>query len=205
MSVVDRKPGETDKVYYYRIAKAADERLKAIEKLSEQKGFKNVKNWSYSKAQQNIKRWSGESGKPRFNKKAPDTNAELRSKIKDIQEFLESPSSQKRTIVKFYKQRADTLNKSQGTNYTWQDLADLFENKQFEENFKRYGSGDTFRVYSVLKSDKLNEEDLDKVGELLKAGDKEGAAKILQVDDEILMDTIEEMLSNNDLSIKDFK
>lgn len=206
MSVSDRKPGESDKVYYYRIAKAADERLKALEKLSEQEGFKNVKNWSYAKAKQNIKRWSGESGKPRFNKKAPDTNAELRSKIKDIKEFLDSPSSAKRSIVKFYKQRANSINKSQGTNLTWQDIADLFENKQFEENFKRYGSGDTFRVYSVLKNKNISSEDVDKVNELMLSTDAnktEKIGKILQIEDEIVLDTSVEMLENNDLNLKD--
>lgn len=196
--VTERKPGETDHVYYYRIAKSADERLKALEKLANEPGFHEVKNWSYKKAQQNIKRWSGESGKPRFNKKAPESDAELRAKIKDIKEFLDAPSSSKRTIVKFYKNRANTINKSQGTNLTWKDLADFFENDKNQQIFKTYGSGDTFRVLSAIKNGEVNLSVSDqKLAQMIKEG--KDISEVVQVDDELVGDTIVKMLKENDL------
>ena len=196
--VTDRKPGETDRVYYYRIAKSADERLKALEKLSGEKGFHEVKNWSYKKSQQNIKRWSGESGKPRFNKKAPESDAELRAKIKDIKEFLEAPSSSKSTIVKFYKNRANSINESQETNLTWQDLADFFENDKNQQIFKTYGSGDTFRVLSAIKNGEVNLKTSDQeLAQMIKEG--KDISEVVQVEDELVGDTIVKMLKENDL------
>lgn len=196
--VTKRKPGETDRVYYYRIAKAADERLKALEKLSGQTGFHEVKNWSYKKAQMNIKRWSGESGKPRFNKKAPESDAELRAKIKDIKEFLEAPSSSKQTIVKSYKHRVNKINKTQGTNLTWQDLANFFESDQNQKVFNKYGSGDTFRVLSAIKNGDVDITVSDqKLAQMIKEG--KDISEVIQVEDELVGDKIIEMLQANDL------
>ena len=201
MANIEKKPGETNEAYLRRISKIADQRLIRLEQLAGTKGYEKVLNWSYAKARQNTRRWGGQEGKPRFNKNQPTDPNEIRSKIKDIEEFLGSASSQKSSITKFYKERANSLNKSQGTNLTWQDLANFFENTKNESNLTKYGSGDVFRAYSATKNKEVTVNVSEK--ELVKAikSDRD-LTEIIQVEDENVKDTIIEMLKANDLDTK---
>ena len=124
---------------YRSLAKKADQRLLRLERLSKEPGFKNVLSWAYQKAMKSIRQWSGEAAS-RFNVKPPTKTTSLRAKIRDIEDFLHMKTSEKRKIVKIYKKRADTLNKNNGTNFTWEDVGKFFESGEWEKMEKEYGS-----------------------------------------------------------------
>lgn len=138
----DRRPGETNLEWYRRIAKVADQRLVRLEKLARDEHFKNVEKWAYAGAINDIHRWSGDNAK-RFNTAPPKDDRELLSKIKDIQSFIEKPTSSKRGIVEVYKKRADSINKKQGTKFTWQQIATYFESGLADKSDKQLGSATT--------------------------------------------------------------
>ena len=173
--------------YYKQIAKRADQRLVELEKLSKQTGYKEVTKYAYRKAMYDIKRWSGESGKMRFNRKAPETTRALLSKIHDIEDFLSSATSTKKGINTVYKKRADTLNKKYGTNFTWRSLANFVESKTFEKLSKKYGSDIVMRIIATLHNFDVND---------IKSGN-------IKVDDEVLNDVIREALSENMIDVND--
>ena len=202
----ERKPGEDDKAYYFRIAKTADQRLIRLERLQGELGFEKVLNWSYAKAKKNIERWSeGSDGrKPRFNRSVPDSPAELRAKIKDIEEFLNAPSSQKASLKRSYVQRANTLNANLGTSLKWTDIATFFERDGGEMKIRKYGSSDAFKTYSTVESGKAKKTVSDKkLAQMIKKN--EDLSEVIDVDDELVKDQIIEMLKNNDLKPKDLE
>ena len=207
---LNRKPGETDKAYYKRLAKTADQRLVRLERLSNEKGFKAVKTWAYATAMKDISRYT-ETG-TRFNIKIDADK--IQDAIIDVKRFLEKPTSQKSTIVKFYKKRAETLNRTQKTNLTWEQLADFFETKGNEKLIKTYGSGDTLRVYNSVEGGKItignalegetNDEKIERELKTLKeALEKEGNDRdkelksIIHVPDKHVKDTLIQMLKDN--------
>ena len=124
---------------YRRLAKRADQRLVRLENLSGNKGFKNVLSWAYQKAMKSIKQWSGQDA-VRFNTKPPSKTSSLRAKIRDIEQFLGMRSSTKKGIMTSYKKRAETLNKNNGTTFTWEDVGKFFESGEWEKMEKEYGS-----------------------------------------------------------------
>lgn len=206
----EQKPFETAEAYYKRLAKVADQRLVRLEKLSTEKGFKSVKDWAYATAQKDIRKYTPDG--TRFNVKV--NVKDIPDRITDIKRFLEKPSSNKRDIVKFYKKRAASLNKSQSTNFTWEQLADFFENKKNEKNIKVYGSGDTLRVQNsinqgnVVIGDSVEGETQKQrrerqKRELAQALKENNLDNIIHVDDENVKETIIEMLQANNLKIKD--
>ena len=124
---------------FRKLARRADDRLRALEKLSNKSGFENVDKFAYRSAMRDIKKWSGE-GKTTFNRDVPQNLNQLKAKLNDVKNFLNSKTSTKTGIIKEYQDRADRINKFTGgkTSYTWEDLANVFENAQ--EN-KWYESG----------------------------------------------------------------
>lgn len=159
MADFNQRPGESAEAYYKRLAKVADQRLVRLEALSYEKGFSNVKDWSYATAMSDIKRYLP-AGSPkkawneylRFNTKVKPND--LQDRIVDVRRFLEKPTSNKRDILKFYEKRARKINRSQTVNLTWRELADFFENSKYEKAFL-YASGDTLRVYQSVKEGKI--------------------------------------------------
>lgn len=155
-----RREGETPLQHYRRLAKVADQRLVRLEKLSGEKGFKNVLKWSYRYAQREINYYQGvnrkiptthrqllymeKAGKTpgRFNTKPPMTvdgkidYNKLEGKIARMQEFLDRPTSAKGAIVEVYEKRAKTLNQRYNMDMKWSELADFFES----DAYKRYSN-----------------------------------------------------------------
>lgn len=158
---ISKRPRETDRAYYVRLAKVADQRLVRLEGLSYEKGFRSVKDWAYAGAMKNIARYK--EGATRFNIKINDKY--LQDAITDVKHFLERPTSSKQQIVKYYKKRAETISSKQGVSYTWKQLADFFENKKYEKAFL-YASGDTLRVYNAIRDGKLTVGDKDATDKL---------------------------------------
>ena len=209
MANFNQKPGETAQAYYKRLAKTADQRLVRLEALSYEKGFKSVKTWAYAGAIQDIRKYTPEG--TRFNVKVE--TRDLPDRIADVRKFLEKPSSNKRNIVKFYAKRADSINRSQGTSYTWQELADFFETTTASK-LKIYGSGDTLRVNNAINKGMIKagepvegetkkEREKRQINALKKALDDNNVDNILHVDDDHVKDTIIDMLKNNDLKPED--
>ena len=122
---------------YKKLAKRADQRLVRLENMAQQPGFRSVLKYAYKKAMRSIRTWSGENA-TRFNTKAPSRIDQLRSKIRDIENFLSKVSSKVGGIKSVYKKRAQTINKKFGTNFSWEDLGKFFESPEFE----KYGSED---------------------------------------------------------------
>ena len=113
---------------YKRLAHKADTRLRRLEALSNEPGYKNVLNWAYKKAMRSIRYWSGENA-TRFETKAPNKITSLRAKLSDIKRFLGMVSSTKTGIKETYISRATTLNRKYGTNFTWETMGKFFESK----------------------------------------------------------------------------
>lgn len=169
---INQKPGETDIAYYRRLAKVADQRLVRLEALSHEKNYNVVKQWSYAKAQQDIRHWSSKG--TRFNTAPPKTKQQLLAKIGDIKNFLESPTSTKRTITGIYQKRADTTNRRYGTNFTWSDIATFYNSEHYKNLSKRYGSDViTMAIADIQKSDEETIELIKKNKEVnIKASDE---------------------------------
>ena len=173
-----QKPGESMERYYRRLAKAADQRLVRLEAYSHEEHYKNILEWSYSRAMKDIEHWSG-SGATRFNTAPPKSPQELAAKIEDIKQFLESATSTKQGIEEIYKKRADSFNKTNGTSFTWQDLATFFERGGNELLDTQYGSETRFRAVGAIQK-----ADPQKIKEAI----EEGSAKHLKLSDDSEVD-----------------
>ena len=216
LNKLDQAPGESLDHYYRRLAKQADQRLVRLEAASHEEGYRHITNWAYATAKRDIEHWTGinydEPGapKPRFNTAPPANKTQLEAKIRDIRDFLEKPTSTKSGVTKFYKKRAESINRNQGTSFNWQQLADLFENDKIKDMMsdEQYGSGETLRVYSEIENggvkildengEELTSEELINKA-ILKALEDDSLGIVLHVEDELIKDTIIEMLKNNDL------
>ena len=175
---------------YKKLAKKADNRLRALETYKHQKNFRTATKYAYARAQKDIKQWGGNK---RFNTKPPMTIAGVQAKINDIKTFLEAPSSTKKGIVSIYKKRADTLNKKYGTNFTWKEMGNFFESGTFEKMSNMLGSKTTMKfVAQVQNSDE----------EVKKAIEKSEDVNI-KVEDWKIQDKVNELLKDNSINWKD--
>lgn len=225
-----RRPGETPMQHYRRLAKVADQRLVRLEQLASdpsQPEYKNVLKWSYKKAQKDINYYSGkdnyiartgtelELGREkgwspgRFNTAPPKTSTgkvdmrQLEAKIRDMQEFLEKPTSKKELISKTYRDRVLTLNQHfPGNNFRWEDLADFFESDSYTSLRQLYDSDEILEFRAAVKGNKeaLSELAGKSEAEIVKAL-KENKDIHLHTEDEVIKDTIIGLLADNNLDI----
>lgn len=144
---------------YNRLAKKADARLRALESYQWDKNFKTSTKWAYAKAMRDIKSWGGKRRFQTSPKGLSDT--ELHMKIKDIEAFLEAPTSTKTGIIKVYKKRVETLNKKLNTNYTWQEFANFIQSDTYKKMDSLFGSNTILSV--VSKTKKLNTKIIDEI------------------------------------------
>ena len=220
---LDQAPDESIEHYYRRLAKQADQRLVRLEAASHEKGFKKIKNWAYKKAIKDIEHWSGE-GSMRFNTQPPKTMqqgeakidyAKLKQKIEDIKHFLQAPTSTKSGVIKTYKQRAESMNRTiPGAKFTWENLAKVFEPAGGGTSFSDlsdagYDSAQILQVFSAIQQGniKIKGKDQDEeartnkmLADLIEKGSWD---KIIEVEDEFVGDTVIEMLNNGDLRPED--
>lgn len=125
---------------FRKLAKRADERLRQIRNnYSKRKGFENMINWAYKKAMKDIKHWSGDDATT-FNQGAGDLSlSQLRAKKHDVEEFLQAPTSKISSTIDLYQSRADTINERYGTNFTWEELGSVFEDKEQNDFYQKGG------------------------------------------------------------------
>lgn len=158
---LNRKPNETQERYYKRLAKAADRRLRDIEKLSQQSKYSHVKEWAYKNAMYDLNNLYG-SGKNRFdvvlpkNKKGTLSQKGYMARINAVKRFLEAPSSLKSEIDAIYDKRATTMNDTYGTKFTWQSIGKVFEKGQFQKMEKIFGSKTAMKVIGKLQQNGEN-------------------------------------------------
>lgn len=145
---VEQRPWESEIDYYYRLARVADARMRAIEQLRWQKGFHGVNKFAYQTALNDLEIFGG--GK-RFNRKPPQDRRLFKEKIMAMRHFIESPTSTKRGIIETYQRRVDTMNKNFGTNLTWRDLADFFGRQKADQLFANVGSRTAMRAIGVIQ------------------------------------------------------
>lgn len=170
---------------YRREAKKADQRLVRLERLSEQEHFKGVKQMAYARAQRDIKQWSGESA-TRFNTKAPETVQGLKAKLQDIKFFLyESKTSRKSDIIKYYKERQQTVLEKYGLNMSWQDAAKYYEQNINEKFDSKYGSQTALVAMAVIKKNKKQIQN-----------DITRAKHVRMVEDKVVDRAVKDMLKN---------
>ena len=152
---LDYKPGEDALQYYRRLAKVADQRLVRLERLTETEGYENVTAYAYARAQRDISRYTEGH---RFNTKPPlkkDGTVDyklLKEKTADIKTFLSSVTSTKAGITATFEKRVKTINKKYETDYTWQELADLFQSGDFEKFSDKYGSDTVYRALAKIRA-----------------------------------------------------
>ncbi len=139
--------------YLNKINKIADRRLRNLEVYRHDAGYKDIDKYAYAKAMRNIKAIGGNK---RFSIKAYEsmTKQEIQKRINYTLEFLNSPSSTKSGITKVYKKRAATLNSKYGTDYTWQQLTQLFESGVFDVLIEKFASESTFRSIGKFQKNK---------------------------------------------------
>ena len=175
---------------YRKLAKRADQRLVRLERYSEEENFQTATKWAYARAMRDIKQWSGEEAK-RFNTKPPENMQQLQAKINDIKQFLENKTSTKAGIIKVYKQKADTVNKKYGTDFTWDDLADFYTSGTAEKLDKVFGSKTVLKAVAVIQDSK--KEIADAI--------KENRDKHLRVKDPIVENTVNKILNDQGIDI----
>lgn len=173
---------------YRKLAKRADQRLLRLEKISGQKNFKKVKQWAYKNAVTDALLWGANPKKPRFNIAPPtDKNGKisttmLQAKIRDIQNFMEKPTSTKAGIIKIYQKKADTLNekyKDYDLHLDWSDVGDFFESKLYKKLAGSFTSGTRIKAIATIKSNEA---------EVLKDFEKHKASHIKTEDNNQIVD-----------------
>lgn len=160
-------------VRYKQLAKMADQRLVRLEALSHTDHFRHVLEFSYKRAIRDVHSWGGRN---RFNTAPPSYErdgsnifsiTQLEAKIRDIENFLNKPTSSKSTIIKSYKQMADTINKRYasefGVDFTWEELANFYEFENYRKMDFVKGSKTIVRTLALLKKEKLKKDDIDKI------------------------------------------
>ena len=161
---------------YRKLAKVADQRLVRLESYQHDKNFKVATLWAYPKAMKYIERWSG-AGAKRFNTKPPESDVDLLKKIADIKEFIDMKSSTKQGIIEFYKKKAYTINENNQTNFTWQQIGELFEDGGAWDTLREnmFGS-DT--IFTTIGNYQQNKDDvvkgiLDEVNKVTRLDNKQ--------------------------------
>lgn len=147
---------------YFRLAKVADQRLRALEKYENLENFKTATKWAYASAQRDIKSWGGTNrfGRGKNSIKGL-TDLELEMKLADVKKFLQSETSTKKGITNVYITRANTFNKKYKTNITWQEFANFIHSDTYEKMDQQYGSSTIMQVFH--KSRKLTKEEAEKI------------------------------------------
>lgn len=138
------------KSFYKQIAKTADARLLALERLSGKEGYKDVREWAYKNAMYDIHSSFGQQAK-RFNRKIPDDLTQIYKHIRQVLTFLESPTSSKQGIDEVYQKRAETIKSRYGVSTNWQSIAGLFESKLYQKTDSKYGSKTALRAIGFIQ------------------------------------------------------
>lgn len=156
---------KTELQEFRKLAKRADQRLVALEKMQREEGFENILSWGYRRAMRDIKHWSGE-GVKRFNRDVPKNLNSLRAKRRDVEDFLNYVTSTKTGVKSVFVRRANTINSRYGTNFTWEQLGNVFDDKERNPLYEKIGGKTYLKAVAYLNQ---NEKSIMKQ---LMSGDK---------------------------------
>ena len=154
------KEGESDLAYYKRIAKAVDQRLVRIEDLSGLRGKAPVSGYDYAYKFAYRKAMEALPGdQMRFNANIPKPGSfEWRERVNAMHTFLQSPSSTKSGIKKTFIEKAKTINKNYGTNFTGEDLANFFSRGDWEKLYNKQGYGSDTIFLAIGKIQQIDDK-----------------------------------------------
>ena len=141
------------RVFYKKIAKAADNRLRRLEELSRDPKYKEVTEWSYKVAQKDIRDMFGSDAR-RFNKKLP---ANLNTVYKDINRvlnFLNAPTSTKKQIDEIFVKRANTIREKYDVDMSWSKTATVFDTVLWKKTGARKASATALKAIGVIQKNK---------------------------------------------------
>ena len=177
---------------YRKAAKAADQRMVRMERLSEEENYKTANKYAYAKAERMIREWSGDQA-TRFNTKPPATASALKEKIMDIKDFLKSDASTKTGIKNVHMKRADSLNELYGTKFTWEEWDTFLNSELINKLDEKLGTspktGGTTREATIG----IIVKNKDKVIKAAQAVNK----KELHVEDRMVGSVVNELIAKN--------
>lgn len=149
---------------YNKLAKKADRRMRELERFSRYKEFEGILNYAYRGAKKAIAKYTPpgyEDKQPRWQRNAPLDTRTLQAKIKDVENFLNKPTSTVTGTIKIYKKRTATINKKYGTKFTWRQLANYFETGGLsEKGSDKYGSKTLLKSIGEIQSNKKQALDI---------------------------------------------
>ena len=151
---------------YMQKAKLSDQRLRRLEKLATQEGYKNATRYAYARAQKDLAKWAKtDKDIYRFSSDIPTTISGISAKMNDLEKFWYSSTSTKSDINQIYVKMANTINKKYGrdpvtgkkiegwTDLTWSDVTNYYGKKHNEKEGKKVGGSDTqMMVLGHIKS-----------------------------------------------------
>ena len=143
---------------YKRLAKSADARLRALEGARYKKGFEAITQYAYKRAMHDIGR--GERGRFDISVKNMTYN-EILGRMNDVRRFYQSPTSTIMGTRAVYVANAEKFNENFGTNFTWQQLAVLFDKDtglyaKITNDDNKLGSPRIVRAIAIMKQNKMH-------------------------------------------------
>ena len=141
------------KDFYKRIAKAADQRMIELERLSQKEGYKEVTEWAYAKAQRDIRAMFGEDA-TRFNRKIPDNLNSIYKDINRVLNFLNAPTSSATGIQEIYQKRAQTISDKYNIDLDWSTTGHMFESVLWKKVGSKKGSATVLKAIGVIQESK---------------------------------------------------
>lgn len=146
---------------YRTLRDRANERLRALEKLSNNPDFENVLGYAYRLVERDVKELGlGDVSKVRY--RTPKNTNKLESALKRVKNFLDMDTSTKSGIVDVYMKNTEALNKKFGTNFTWQEMKNYLDSINWNEIKKEYGSGRVIAAIKSLRENNIKAEDIEK-------------------------------------------
>ena len=150
---------------YKKLADRANHRLAELEKLSKNPEYENVLSYAYKVAAKQTSQYNSRIKSEKVRYRVPKNTNQLEAALNDVKDFLNMPTSTKKGINKVYKEGAENFNKSFGTNFTWQEVANFTEKVDFEDLKKTYGSPVLVMVIRSMKSHKVSASDIRRFNE----------------------------------------
>lgn len=139
---------------YKRMAKSADQKLRRLEKLSQQQGYQQVLRYAYAEAMNALQSFGGAK---RFDTKPPMTEKgnidlrQLKRKMNAIEQFMEKPTSNKRGIEATYNKRSQTIKERYGVELTPDETKSFYESALWTKLNSRFGSKTAMKIIAKVQ------------------------------------------------------
>lgn len=158
---------------YTEYRNKANRRMRSLERLSEQPGYKPVLQYAYRRAVYDINALGTEGQRfPTFKQiTAEKTNIwTITAYLNTARTFIQSPSSTKTGIDRIYKKRAETTNRKYKTDFTMDDVAAFYESALWKKLNSIHGSKVAMKI--VAKVQKNADDIIDEANEARRRHDK---------------------------------